>query len=137
MSDITLLRTMTKRSAMKFGHYADQTVHDVLVNDPRNLMRCYFFLEAVTFTQDILDELGIPEDLRISKPGKLDYKDGDALIENLTREHYKKLKEAVGEREYMNVFNRLRANRNHQAKRNMRAARVSLDSDTRRNHGHK
>ncbi len=137
MSDVTLLRTLTKKSLMKFGYHRDQTVQEVILNNPSALVKCYFFLEAITFTNDILDELGIAEDLRISKPGKMTFKEGDELVESIIRDNHKKLKEAIGEKDYMNLFNSKRAQRNHQARRNMRAARVSLGSDTRRNHGHK
>jgi hypothetical protein len=68
---ILLLRKLTRKSKMGFGQYRDLTVQDLL-DQKRGLhiVAAYYALGNITFEDDILDELGIPEDERINKPGK-------------------------------------------------------------------
>ncbi len=67
MSDVTLLRTLTRKSTLKYGYRHTQTVEQMLAERPYQLISNYYKLSAITFTDDILDELGITE--RIQKPG--------------------------------------------------------------------
>ena len=41
------------------------------MNKHKELIKIYFGLDKITFMDDILDELGISEDMRIEKPGKI------------------------------------------------------------------
>jgi hypothetical protein len=68
MSSI-LLRKLTKKSTLKFGKYKDCTVETMLGMELNvNLISIYYKLSKITFTDDILDELGITEKFRIKKP---------------------------------------------------------------------
>jgi hypothetical protein len=80
MSDVTLLRTLTRKSPMKFGAIPSKTVSDMLISDPYQLIRAYYNLSAISFSDDVLDELGITPELRITKPGKSEYNAGGDLI---------------------------------------------------------
>ena len=71
MSDVTLLRTLTRKSLMRFGKHPFRTVADVLIIDRMELVLEYYRNEAITFTEDILDELRLTPDRRIAKPGKI------------------------------------------------------------------
>ena len=71
--DVAIYRKLTRKSQLKFGKYADFTVGDLLAQGWRRaeyLSWAYFNMSKITFFDDILDELEIPEEFRISKPGK-------------------------------------------------------------------
>ena len=42
------------------------------MNKHKELIKIYFGLGKINFTDDILEELGINEDMRIEKPGKIE-----------------------------------------------------------------
>lgn len=70
MSSI-LLRKLTKRSTLNFGKFKDYTVEHLFgMKKQIELTSIYFKLSTITFTDDILDELGITEEYRIQKPSK-------------------------------------------------------------------
>jgi len=74
MSDVTLLRTLTEKSQMKFGRYADFTVREIMatVKDHKNYLAfCYFSCDMISFHDDVLKEIGITEELKIKKPGNI------------------------------------------------------------------
>lgn len=75
MSDVTLLRTLTRKSTLKFGKFHDLTVQNVLDSQNmkgRSLLRFYYFNSSkISFIDDLLDELNIPPELRIPKPGNV------------------------------------------------------------------
>jgi hypothetical protein len=51
------------------------------MNKHKELIKIYFGLGKINFTDDILDELGISEDMRIKKPGKIeDYEERDKVV---------------------------------------------------------
>ena len=78
------LRKLTRKSRLGFGYRDIKhiTIQDILImNKHKELIKIYFGLGKINFTDDILDELGISEDMRIEKPGKIeDYDKRDALI---------------------------------------------------------
>ena len=41
------------------------------MNKHKELIKIYFGLDKITFMDDILEECGISEDMRIEKPGKI------------------------------------------------------------------
>jgi hypothetical protein len=41
------------------------------MNKHKELIKIYFGLDKITFMDDILEECGIAEDMRIEKPGKI------------------------------------------------------------------
>ena len=75
MSDVTLLRTLTRKSTLKFGKFHDLTVQNVLDSQNmkgRSLLRFYYFNSSkISFIDDLLDELNIPPEFRIPKPGNI------------------------------------------------------------------
>ena len=75
MSDVTLLRTLTRKSTLKFGKFHDLTVQNVPDSQNmkgRSLLRFYYFNSSkISFIDDLLDELNIPPELRIPKPGNV------------------------------------------------------------------
>jgi hypothetical protein len=75
MSDVTLLRTLTRKSTLKFGKYHDLTVQNVMDYQNmkgRSLLKFYYFNSSkISFVDELLDELGIPPELRITKPGNV------------------------------------------------------------------
>lgn len=71
MSDVTLLRTMARKSVFNFGEHEGRTVQQVLdLKHYRRLRWYYYNCSKVSFLNDILEEIGITEEWRISKPGK-------------------------------------------------------------------
>ena len=62
-----LYRICTRKSRLGFGKYGElYTVGDILKVDPPYLVWCYTAMEQISFTADILEELGIAP---IKKPG--------------------------------------------------------------------
>ena len=78
------LRKLTRKSRLGFGYRDIKhiTIQDILImNKHKELIKIYFGLGKINFTDDILDELGISEDMRIEKPGKIeDYDKRDILV---------------------------------------------------------
>lgn len=78
------LRKLTRKSRLGFGYrdIKDITIQDIMImNKHKELIKIYFGLGKINFTDDILDELGISEDMRIQKPGKIsDYDERDILV---------------------------------------------------------
>ena len=78
------LRKLTRKSRLGFGYrdIKDITIQDIMImNKHKELIKIYFGLGKINFTDDILDELGISEDMRIQKPGKIsDYNERDVLV---------------------------------------------------------
>ena len=68
---ITLLRTMTRRSIVGFGLNPDWRVDDFFKMKAHfELVKMYYKLGNVTFTEDVLMDLKITPERRIEKPGK-------------------------------------------------------------------
>ena len=78
------LRKLTRKSRLGFGYRDIKhiTIQDILImNKHKELIKIYFGLGKINFTDDILEELGISEDMRIEKPGKIeDYDKRDELV---------------------------------------------------------
>ena len=69
------LRKLTRKSRLGFGYRDIKhiTIQDILImNKHKELIKIYFGLGKINFTDDILEELGINEDMRIEKPGKIE-----------------------------------------------------------------
>lgn len=63
------LRTMTEKSILHSHKYQGCSVGMVLAREPKHLAYLYYNITSVNFIPEILDELGITEDIRIAKPG--------------------------------------------------------------------
>jgi hypothetical protein len=76
-----ILRKLTKKSQIKFGKHADLTVQQLLdLKKGPYLVWMYFCCSAIDFFPDILDELYIKEEQRISKPGKISDEEFDKIM---------------------------------------------------------
>jgi len=78
------LRKLTRKSRLGFGYRDIKhiTIQDILImNKHKELIKIYFGLGKINFTDDILEELGITEDMKIEKPGKIeDYEERDKIV---------------------------------------------------------
>jgi len=69
--DVTLLRKLTEKSKLKFGKYQDLTVGEVLnLQHPNYIRWAYYNCDMISFMDDVLEKVRIPEEYRITKPGK-------------------------------------------------------------------
>jgi hypothetical protein len=75
MSDVTLLRTLARKSPLKFGKFSDLTVQDILnakgYQGIETLRYYYYRSSKISFCEDVLNELHIYSKDRINKPGKI------------------------------------------------------------------
>ena len=93
------LRKLTRKSRLGFGYRDIKhiTIQDILImNKHKELIKIYFGLGKINFTDDILEELGIREDMRIEKPGKIeDYEKRDAVVAKALKVVKERKKEEV------------------------------------------
>jgi len=79
------MRKLARKSRLGFGYEDIKhiTIQDILImNKHKQLISIYFGLDKITFMDDILDELGITEEMRIEKPGKIrDYPERDVMVQ--------------------------------------------------------
>lgn len=68
MESIPLLRKLTKKSVFSFGKYAGCYVGQVVDTDKLYIGYIYYNVSGLSFTDDILAEVGITDKLAISKP---------------------------------------------------------------------
>lgn len=89
-SYVCLLRTLTRKSVFGFGYddKKDLSMQQLLdTNCQAMMIRAYYQLSKITFTEDILNELGIIGDLRIQKPGKVEI--NDPIVIKAVNNYYK------------------------------------------------
>jgi hypothetical protein len=68
--DVVRLRVLTKKSKVLGGKFDGQFIQTLLdLHNYQYLRYCYYNYSAMSFTNDILDEIGITEEFRIEKPG--------------------------------------------------------------------
>jgi len=68
--DVPILRKLTEKSILGFGKYADCAVRHLLdINETVFLRWIYFNSSRITFIDEILDKIHIPDEFRINKPG--------------------------------------------------------------------
>jgi hypothetical protein len=68
--DLPILRTLTRKSNLGFGKYADIPIQQIFDYKVQTYLRwVYYSFEGITFTDDILDEIPIHKEARIKKPG--------------------------------------------------------------------
>lgn len=74
------LRILTEKSLLGFGDSAYLKVEEVLkLGDLDTLISAYYNLSKITFTNEVLNKIGINESQRITKPG-VDRELGDVVI---------------------------------------------------------
>lgn len=69
MESIPLLRKLSLKSKLSFGKYQDNYVGQVLEYDHSYLAFIYYNIAGLSFTDDILERLGIVDKFVIEKPG--------------------------------------------------------------------
>jgi hypothetical protein len=113
MSDVVLLRKLSRKSIMKFGVHSLYTVQEIInLNKKKYLRWVYFNCSNIDFMDDILDEIRIPENFRFKKPSKkpeLHDELNKLIFENLDSDFVEK---------YLKMKNKI-------AKKNLKAKSVS------------
>lgn len=134
MSDVTLLRKLTRKSTLKFGKYHDTPIGMLIDLGNINYLRwVYYNSSNITFFDDVLNDIKIPVEFRIQKPGC------DSLkYDELKSFMYEKLSDKIKDKiEYKkekirnkNALGKLVANKN------IDKIRFSKGSLARKNRGH-
>ena len=103
MSDVTLLRKLTGKSTLKFGKYSDVPIQQMIDLRLTIYLRwVYFNSSKITFVDEILDAIGIPEDFRIEKPGTNSEKHDELQLLKMEKMHgMDKLKTESKRRKYL------------------------------------
>lgn len=87
-----LLRTLALKSVLGFGYFdlKNLTVQQLIdSNQRKTLVSSYFGLGMISFNDEVLNILGITENYRIAKPGKIiDYKERNNLIKEIMQNYY-------------------------------------------------
>lgn len=69
--DVVLLRKLSRKSVLNFGIYKDLPINNLLdLHNYSYLRWVYFNCSNITFMDDILLEIGVSQENRITKPGK-------------------------------------------------------------------
>jgi hypothetical protein len=91
MSDVVLLRKLTRKSVLNFGEHSDRSVQQMLDLKKINHLRwVYYNCSNIDFFSDVLDELKISGDFIIPKPSKnpeMYFKLKESIFENLPQEY--------------------------------------------------
>jgi hypothetical protein len=94
MSDTVRLRTLTWKSSYGFGNEETKDLTMLQLYDlgkVRQMIRAYYFLAKINYIDDILDKIGINDDLRINKPfsyRKEESYKGNELVEKALDNYY-------------------------------------------------
>lgn len=131
------LRTLTEKSILGFGYddVRDLSVRQLIDSGKTGvLITAYYGLSKINFTDEILKEIGITEELRIKKPGKVDREQ----LTEYKNKAFKSYYDALGEEQKINDSMKARAQRKKRRKKiissvNNKAGKGYL---MRRNHGH-
>lgn len=71
MSDVTLLRKLTRKSILGFGKHKDLTVQNLIDLDKKSYLRwVYYNCSKIDFMEDILKEIFKQDFVRLNKPDK-------------------------------------------------------------------
>ena len=144
MSDVLRLRIMARKSVFTFGKWDMYTVQQVLDLKGYQSLRWYYYnCSMVSFLPDILDELWITEEWRITKPGT-DPEKGKQLEDNIQKHFNRKIAEMYKEdpdkamRMYTNHQKHIGINARDKKWwwKNLDRKMFSKASMQRRNHGH-
>jgi len=125
----TLLRKLSRKSQLKFGSMSDMTVQmaiDIGLKGRAKLVWYYYNSSNITYMDDILDELGITENLRIEKPSKNHYLFNVWKAKSLTD----------NERMGLSSANEARKKKMRTFGNRLSGPRFSKDGLRKKNHGH-
>ena len=109
------LRILTRKSKLGFGPYANETI-EMLLNRHMYpyLRKVYYTYEAISFQDDILDE--IHAEIRIEKPGT--NKEAIEIVsEKLFNKRFHALKKAGFEKKALGELTRRKADQRHKERR--------------------
>ena len=68
--DVIRLRTLTEKSTLGFGKFADMSVGQVIALNKTTYLRwCYYNLSGISFSDDVLKKIYLPDSFKIEKPG--------------------------------------------------------------------
>lgn len=68
--DVPILRKLSRKSTLGFGIYADNTVQNLIdLQKKRYLRWIYFNCSKISYLDDVLKEILIPDEYIIEKPG--------------------------------------------------------------------
>jgi hypothetical protein len=88
ISESVLLRTLTRKSVLWFGKHNGLRIQQIIDMHLGAYLRwIYYNFTGITFTEDILGELTITENRRISKPGIAPEKHTKIMEENIKSMH--------------------------------------------------
>ena len=125
--DVVILRKLTAKSIIGFGQYKGVSVQQMIdLKRTIQLRSMYFNLSKITFIDEILDFIRIPEKYRIKKPGK-------------NREFYHIVNEILYGNmygPYLMKFEKRKAIRKRCVEKRIYLRKVSKATMQRRNHGH-
>ena len=132
-----LKRVLTRKSILGFGYadVRDLSVQMIIDLGKENyLIKSYFGLEKIDFTEDILDELKITSEYRISKPNK-DIELGDLFFKN----KYNKLYNDLSNDEKIKLFSKMKKDKKFDIIRKDSSSKVFRSSEFLRskNHGNR
>ena len=124
---VTLLRTLTLKSQLKYGFHSERKVSEMMITDGNKsfLVWSYYALDKISFTDDILTSLGITKNDRIKKPGT-----DKSKVRKMCSKHvdWKSLKSLM-------IKNR-KIRSTHKLEDMKQDGKFSTEGLRRRNHGH-
>ena len=130
-------RILTRKSILGFGraHIRDLSVQQIIDSgNMKELIRAYYGLSKIDFTEDVLNEVGITQDVRIIKPGKLDFSEVSLKVNYCMDKWYSN----KSEKEKLAAFTKnLGSRRKRLRARLKKTERINRDLDSLRinNHG--
>jgi hypothetical protein len=132
-----LKRVLTRKSILGFGYadVRDLSVQMIIDLGKENyLIKSYFGLEKIDFTEDILDELKITSEYRISKPNK-DIELGNLFFEK----KYNNFKNDLSNDEKIKFFSKMKRDKKLDVIRKNSSSKIFRSSEflRTRNHGHR
>lgn len=117
--EVLRLRKMTLKSVINVGRFYNLSVQNVIdMGNIGGLVALYFNLSKISYTDDVLDILGITKDLRIEKPGKIESLDMQQKYRSDALNNYYK---DFSEIEKMNLSNSKNAQRKRKSNRSISA----------------
>ena len=135
MSDVVLLRKLTRKSVLNFGQYEGMSVQQLLDTKKQNYLRwVYYNCSNIDFFSDVLDELRIAKDFIITKPSK-----NPEMFLKLKEHIFECLPEQLKEMTIKNRGKKAKKINNAVAIKASKVDKIKFSKNSliRKNHGHK
>jgi len=135
MSDVVLLRKLTRKSVLNFGKNEGRSVQQLLDLHDQNYLRwVYYNSSNIDFFSDILDELRITGDFIIAKPSK-----NPEMLSKLKEHIFEGLPQELKEMTLKNNAKRVKKIIRGESVRASKADKIKFSKSLlhRKNHGHK